>query len=143
MTKPILCVDFDGVIHDYLKGWQDGTIYGDVTPRFFEWASKANEHFRLQIYSSRSKTQEGRDAMRIWLQDQIRLWIDEASLFSRPTDYTRDRYVQNVIEFFEFVSEKPPAFLTIDDRAIQFRGDWSVDWLNPERLREFKPWNAK
>lgn len=143
MTKPILCVDFDGVIHDYLKGWQDGTIYGDVTPRFFEWASKANEHFRLQIYSSRSKTQEGRDAMRIWLQDQIRLWIDEASLFSRSTDYTRDRYVQNVIEFFEFVSEKPPAFLTIDDRAIQFRGDWSVDWLNPERLREFKPWNAK
>lgn len=141
MTKPILCVDFDGVIHNYLKGWQDGTIHGDVTPGFFEWAHKANQHFRLQIYSSRSKTQEGRASMGRWLFDQIKKWIINTNA-STISEICVIGHVQNIVNNFEFVSEKPHAFLTIDDRAMQFRGDWSVDWLDPERLREFKPWNG-
>lgn len=121
---PILCVDFDGVIHHYREGRKDGSIYDTVTPGFFVWANKARHYFRLVIYSSRSKTPEGIAAMKDWLVDQC------------PENFLGH------IGVFEFASEKPPAFLTIDDRAIRFEGDWSTRFMDPERMRRFRPWNT-
>lgn len=125
MTRPILCLDFDGVIHDYKKGWQDGKIYGNVTEGFFEWATKAQTLFQLVIYSSRSKTPESIGAMETWMKEQWNKWDGEGIHWSD----------------FDYADKKPPAFLTIDDRAITFHGAWD-DALDPETLRAFKPWNA-
>ena len=124
--KPILCLDFDGVIHRYGKGWQNGAIYDDAVPGFFEWAEKAAEHFHLVIYSSRSKDEKGEIQMAAWLTEQRAKWREAGG---KPT---------NPHISFEFAHEKPPAFLTIDDRAIQFAGQWP----DVEALRAFKPWNA-
>lgn len=125
--KPIICIDFDGVIHDYKKGWQDGSIYGDVVPGFFEWAGIAAQYFTLVIYSSRSKDPDQIWAMREWMRAQ---W----DIAGKPS-WTCSN---DMLSDFEFANEKPPAFLTIDDRAICFTGDWSA--LSPETLRNFKPW---
>lgn len=129
--KPIICVDFDGVIHSYERGWQDGSIYGTVVPGFFEWAVAAKEHFTLVIYSSRSKTPEGSMAMRNWIVDSL---IDDG--YQNPPDDPRLCPAD-----FNFAHEKPAAFLTIDDRAIRFRGDRSAPELAPEALLAFRPWN--
>jgi hypothetical protein len=129
MTKPILCIDFDGVVHSYDRGWQDGSIYGEVTSGFFEWAEQAAQHFQLVIYSSRSKTEEGVTAMQLWLVEQRRKWRAAGGMHK----------IKEPLEF-EFAHEKPPSFLTIDDRAIRFKGRWDDPELDPEALRSFKPW---
>lgn len=118
--KPTLCIDFDGVIHSYERGWQGGEIYGTVTDGFFQWAEQAQKHFELVIYSSRSKDDAGRLAMAKWLAEQM-----------------RDNWRGERLEF-RMAAEKPAAWLTIDDRCIQFEGRW--DWLRPEVLLDFKPW---
>jgi hypothetical protein len=122
MNKPIICIDFDGVIHSYEKGWKGGEIYGTVVPGFFEWAAEAQKRFELVIYSSRSSYDSGRLAMGGWLANQLRTWEGPK------------------IEF-QMSSKKPAAFLTIDDRAIQFKGDWFAKELRPEELLTFRPWN--
>lgn len=134
--KPILCLDFDGCIHSYERGWQDGSIYGTVVPGFWAWATRAKVTFQLVIYSSRSKTDEGRSAMSNWLINQWGIYIDQTWLpdsdgppegIIMPADFT-------------FTHEKPPAFLTIDDRCVRFDGNWESAFLEPGILRLYRGW---
>jgi hypothetical protein len=128
--KPTLCVDFDGVIHRYSRGWQkDGAIYDDAVPGFFEWLKITQKYFRIVIYSSRSDTPEGIELMKDWLTKQYAAWL-------RGTGNV------GVIEEIEFSNVKPPAWLTIDDRAIHFKGDWSASELSVDAMLNFKPWNG-
>lgn len=136
MSRPILCIDFDGVIHDYREGWKDGSIYGKAMPGFFDWAYYAAPLFKLVIYSSRSKTPAGISAMREWLEHEFNEWLPDAVSDGKTGG-------QLTFAEFEFAHEKPPAFLTIDDRAITFGGNWSDVYLNPRALRTFKTWSQK
>ena len=126
---PIICIDFDGCIHSYERGWQNGEIYGEVVPGFFEWVERVRDDFKLVIYSSRSKTNDGVIAMSVWLHAKRNEWIKNGGL----------RDLVKPLEF-EFAHEKPSAWITIDDRAIQFKGDWSSLELTPNALIAFKPW---
>jgi hypothetical protein len=129
--RPIICIDFDGVIHSYEKGWQNGVIYGNVVPGFFEWVERVRDHFRLVIYSSRSKSDDGVVAMSKWLQEQRDVWL-KAGGMRNPSEPLE----------IEFAHEKPPAWLTIDDRAVQFKGDWNAPELGAGAMLTFAPWNV-
>lgn len=128
---PILVLDFDGCLHSYEDGWQDGRIYGHVVPGFFNWACEAKKHFKLAIYSSRSaEGHKGIKPMQDWLTVNI-----QAYKWDHPS-------ADISIKDFDFPTNKPPAFITIDDRAIRFTGDWTVKELEPTVLREFKSWTT-
>lgn len=127
-TRPILCLDFDGVIHSYEKGWQDGVIYGQPTEGFFAWAEMMRQHFLLAIYSSRSDSHKNIKPMQDWLSVHLWNWKQD------HPDSTLSIYD------FRFPMKKPAAFVTIDDRALTFSGKWSE--FTPERLLGFKPWNV-
>jgi hypothetical protein len=133
--KPILCVDFDGVIHSYKSGWKGATVIPDPpVPGALKWLWKATEWFDVQIYSSRSKEPEAIVAMLVWMADHSTEEFGHdhpmAIHYGEP-----DRYP------ITFAHEKPAAFLTIDDRAFCFEGDWSE--LDPADLLNFKPWNKR
>lgn len=128
MSKPILCLDFDGVIHSYASGWKGATIITDPpTDGAMLWLERAVERFRVCIFSSRSHQDGGIDAMRGWLHMHLGLELE---------DYARTR---QVLDQIEWPKEKPPALVTIDDRAITFDGTWpSLD-----EIAAFKPWNKR
>lgn len=122
--KPTLSLDFDGVIHAYRDGWRQGQIYDSITPGFFKWANEAAKHFKLVIHSSRAGRDFGADRIKTWLDLQMR-------------DHWHGQRIK-----FEITAMKPPAFITIDDRAITFNGDWSDPRFAPSALLAFKPWTA-
>lgn len=127
MSKPILCLDFDGVIHSYTSGWKGADVIPDPpVPGVFAFIVGALQHFRVVIFSSRSNQLGGISAMRMWLRHHA-----GATWYESPAGPG--------IEDVLFVTEKPPAMVTLDDRAITFTGEWP----DVETLRAFKPWNKK
>jgi hypothetical protein len=120
VKKPILCVDFDGVLHAYTSGWQGADVVADgPVEGAIDFLRRAGEFWDVQIYSSRSKDVGGIDAMQLWLLKHG--WKPE-------TDPP-----------LSFPTQKPAAFLTIDDRALTFEGKF---W-DPKDLLAFKPWNKR
>ena len=134
MNNPIICVDFDGVIHSYVSPWVAPHIIPDPpVPGAIAWLQ---EHLPVpdalgmagpyegpivQIYSSRSKYWRGRRAMKRWLIQH-----------GLPRQYIDDGILK-------FPTKKPAAFLTIDDRAICF----DVSCPTTAEMLAFKPWNKR
>jgi hypothetical protein len=135
--KPILCVDFDGVIHSYISPWiNEFTIPDAPVPGALRWLWAATEWFDVQIYSSRSKTEDGRTAMMAWM------CVHSVSEFG-PDHPMCGHQDPDFVYPIKFAHEKPAAFLTIDDRALTFEGDWSDFGESPADLLSFKPWNKR
>src|SRR3954469_19254811 len=109
--KPILCIDMDGCIHKYSKGWQNGLLYDDVTDGFFEWCEDARKHFRLTIYSSRSKDPNGTTMMATWLRLQAEKFAPNWQCTDMPTkDHPVLRFLdaeRAELLIFYFAHEKP------------------------------------
>lgn len=132
MTKPILCLDFDGVCHSYLSGWQGADVIPDPpVPGLFKFLERAAIHFDIQVFSSRSNQLGGIPAMTGWF---AKYWTEY--VFHKAPEL-REKFSEFFCpDWITFPTEKPAAFLTIDDRALTFTGEWP----DMEMLREFKPW---
>jgi hypothetical protein len=128
-STPILCVDFDGVIHSYMSGWKGARNIPDPpVSGAIEWLQSlvadqqdafAPRHleFDVQIFSSRSRYWGGRSAMKRWL--------------------LANGMRRGEVEAIGFPLMKPPAFLLIDDRAWTFTGTFP----SVKQMQEFQPWN--
>lgn len=119
-NKKIILVDFDGTLHAYTSGWQGADVVGDPPVEgAIEWLREmlADARFDVQIYSSRSRQDGGIRAMK----EALIRWglpVEQADAIPFPT-------------------QKPAAFLTIDDRAVCFEGVFPT----AEAIDGFVPWN--
>jgi len=127
--KPILCLDFDGVIHSYESGWKGAEVIPDPpVPGTKDFLFAASELFEIHIFSSRSNQEGGIEAMRRYVSELV-----------APKNQDMSQKDHELLTSLQWPTEKPPAFLTIDDRAVQFTGTWP----NPEQLLKFQPWNKR
>lgn len=152
MKKPILCLDFDGVIHSYTSGWKGASVIPDPpVPVALQFIIDAMKYFEVHIFSSRSRQWGGKRAMKKWLLKWLLLqcatyettppWLQaEIHAFADPwreqVEFDMRRIVYREIKWPWF---KPSAMVTLDDRAITFIGEFPV----AARLLKFKPWNKK
>jgi len=157
--KPILSLDFDGVIHSYTSGWKGAANIPDPpVPGVGIFLLKAVQSFKVAIFSSRSHQWGGRRAMRAYVREI--LWdacLSETSEMERawqatqclPPDYipwtaydVRD-VADHIHRKIGYPLFKPAALMSIDDRALTFNGDWSDPAYGPEAIKAFKPWNKR
>lgn len=114
--KKTLLFDFDGVVHSYKSGWQGIDVIPDKPVKGIKEAIESlRNDYKIIIYSSRCIKKEGIEAIKKYCKE-------------------------HEIYFDDVVDKKPPAFLTIDDRCICFKGD--ADTLKT-KIDYFVPWIGK
>lgn len=124
--RPILCLDFDGVLHSYTSGWKGAVNIPDIPvpgAMQFLYHAVVFSPFDVYIFSSRTNQPGGMQAMIKWVE----FW---AAKDLKDAEWT---------DAIFWPTFKPSAMVTIDDRAITFTGKWP----SFESLLAFKPWNKK
>jgi hypothetical protein len=135
--RPILCLDFDGVLHSYVQAWQGAAVIPDLpVPGAMRFLRVAVDHFEVSIFSARSGQEGGVEAMRSWIRHHQFHDLVDPPYVSAEVAESR---AQHLVEQLGFPTSKPPAFVTLDDRAIQFSGTFPPI----AELQAFRPWNRR
>lgn len=111
--KKTIVFDFDGVIHKYSKGWQDGSIYDEPVEGIKDVINELHKDYEIFIVSTRARELSG--------QTEIENYLDK-----------------NGIEYDCVTSIKVPAIIYVDDRCIKFDPK-NLDTLIQD-IKEFKTW---
>lgn len=129
MTKLTLNLDFDGVINSYKSGWLGETELPDPpVPGALAFIIKARKDFEITICSSRAKSEVGRKAIQEYLQ---KYFVHQLGLSAEIAG--------QILDEITITNEKPAAYVSIDDRALTFNGEWP----SIEELKTFQPWYRK
>ena len=114
-----ICIDFDGVLHDYSKGWQGVDVFSSAIDGASEGTHTLKEAgWTIIVFTTRNDT----PALRKWLADN---------------DIAFDYINYNPNQPVGSEKGKLIADVYLDDRALCFRGDWGV---TPNRVISFCPW---
>lgn len=107
-----IAIDFDGVIHNFDKGYHDGTCYGDPIPGSLDAIRKLSDRYNIIIFTAKAKPSRplvnGKTGVEL-----VSDWLDKYGVLDCVSEIT---------------AEKPRAILYIDDNGYRFN-NWN-DTLN-------------
>ena len=116
-----ICIDFDGVLHDYSKGWQGDDVFDKAVPGASEGLKALKKDgWTIILFTTRQKTQKLVD----FLLDND-LEVDYINYNPNQPDNASGKLIADVY---------------LDDRGICFDGDWTKA---VELIKTFKPWQTK
>ena len=119
MSKKTILIDFDHTIFRYSQGWKGETVIDGLPVDGTKDALKElRKTYTVIVFSTRAKTEAGISAIREWLEK----WE---------------------IEVDAVTHEKIPASVIIDDRAIQFRGDWRQTLRDTKNFSVWERWHKQ
>ncbi len=112
-----VAIDFDGVIHNFDKGWHDGTCYGEPLPGSIEAIKNLSKKYNIIIFTAKAKKNRplvnGKTGLEL-----VKEWLERYGLM----DYVN-----------EITSEKPRAKIYIDDNGYRFE-NWEDTIKDIKRL---------
>ena len=114
MEKKTICIDFDGVIHDYSNGFQGEDVFGGMIPNANIGTSVLKEKgWTIIIFTTRKKTEK----LKKWLED-------------------------NKITY-DYINENPEQPERTSGKVIAdvYNGRWD-QWLIRE-IADFEPWQKR
>lgn len=110
-TRPqTIAVDFDGVIHTYSKGWQDGSIYDPPLPGAIDALRQLMATYAVFIHTTRTATD-----VACWLSDY---GFDTLVDVDGPQHPKREFWNEQGVLLV--TDRKLPAVAYLDDRAVRF-----------------------
>ena len=100
-----LAIDFDGVIHNYDKGYHDGTCYGDPIEGSLEAIRSLSKDYNIVIFTAKAQPSRplvnGKTGVEL-----VQEWLEK---------YDVMQYVA------EITAEKPRSQIYIDDKGYHFQ----------------------
>jgi hypothetical protein len=106
-----IAVDFDGVIHQYSRGWQDGTIYDPPVIGALESLTTLMNTYAVFIHTTRDA-----GAVAAWLAERGFDTVLDVEGRSHPK-----REFWNEQGALLVTDRKLPAIAYIDDRSVRFQ----------------------
>ena len=100
-----VAIDFDGVIHNFDKGWHDGTCYGEPLPGSINAIKSLSKKYNIIIFTAKAKKNRplvnGKTGVEL-----VKEWLEKYGLIDFVSEIT---------------SEKPRARVYIDDKGVTFK----------------------
>ena len=112
-----IAIDFDGVIHNFDKGWNDGTCYGEPIPGSIEAIKKLSKHYKIIIFTAKAKPNRPLVNNKTGIE-LVNEWLKKYGIYEHIETVT---------------SEKPHAKIYIDDNGYRFE-NWEDTIKEIKRL---------
>tara|TARA_B100000315_G_scaffold195880_1_gene186905 strand:- start:48 stop:434 length:387 start_codon:yes stop_codon:yes gene_type:complete len=103
--KKNISIDFDGVIHDWSKGWHDGTCYGEPIKGALEAIKLLSKKYQIIVFTAKCRPDRppinGKTGKQLVIE-----WLKKYDLLDYISEVTH---------------EKPRAMIYIDDKGYRFQ----------------------